>query len=393
MSEVMLVIIDREGAVHGEIHGSAADAAVASLSAEPETIDELRSAMARFSARREERPFAWFVRGECEEPWDAGIVIVDLAARVVAIKSTCCYPSRQGKVRYRDRAPDVWVHYTVPDDWFFTSSLLEWEAVRAQRRSNRAANPPLDHRAVLYGEPLTQFIAAECSAALAAGEKEPIPEIHRRWLMTPRTDLRGQTPRQVLLAKRNFIDLDLQWRANQWSLLDDCPPGLSSDTIAYRFSGFGTHENVIYYDLVRFLLDECWRAVTRFAQTPADRLATWLNQQQAGWLNSASESYEGMSPAYIIDRERRRMPIAVPASAAAVSDDCPLCRMVEEDFGPMFWHLDGSHMDDDFAFSFYLTREEWEEEQRRFEEFNREFERTWADGNPGEPGNKDGPIN
>jgi hypothetical protein len=31
--------------------------------------------------------------------------------------------------------------------------------------------------------------------------------------------------------------------------------------------------------------------------------------------------------------------------------------------GPSFWHLDGSSMDDDFAFDMYhRTREEWEEE-------------------------------
>ena len=43
----------------------------------------------------------------------------------------------------------------------------------------------------------------------------------------------------------------------------------------------------------------------------------------------------------------------------------------------MFWHLDGSGMDDSFEFSFYRTRAEWEAEQKRWEEFNREFERDW----------------
>jgi hypothetical protein len=57
-----------------------------------------------------------------------------------------------------------------------------------------------------------------------------------------------------------------------------------------------------------------------------------------------------------------------------------------------FWHLDGSSMDDEFAFSFYKTREEWEAENRRREEFNKEFNRRWeerqqrlARGEPLEP--------
>jgi len=48
-------------------------------------------------------------------------------------------------------------------------------------------------------------------------------------------------------------------------------------------------------------------------------------------------------------------------------------------YGPGFWHLDGSHMDDDFAFSFYRTREEWDEENQRREEFNHEFNRRWEE--------------
>jgi hypothetical protein len=46
----------------------------------------------------------------------------------------------------------------------------------------------------------------------------------------------------------------------------------------------------------------------------------------------------------------------------------------------MFWGLDGSNMDDDFAFSIYhRTYEEWEEEQRRDEEFRRRFEAREAE--------------
>jgi hypothetical protein len=77
-----------------------------------------------------------------------------------------------------------------------------------------------------------------------------------------------------------------------------------------------------------------------------------------------------------------------------VDDDCELCVMsanhVAMGYGPGFWHLDGSHMDDDFAFSFYRTQAEWDEENRRREEFDREFNRRWAEREQrlarGEPG-------
>ena len=36
-------------------------------------------------------------------------------------------------------------------------------------------------------------------------------------------------------------------------------------------------------------------------------------------------------------------------------------------------------MDDDFAFSFFKTRQEWETENRRRQEFNKEFDRKWAE--------------
>jgi hypothetical protein len=48
--------------------------------------------------------------------------------------------------------------------------------------------------------------------------------------------------------------------------------------------------------------------------------------------------------------------------------------MADEDFGPSFWHLDGSHMDQDFAFSFHTTRAEWEAEQRKWAEFDRKWD-------------------
>ena len=48
------------------------------------------------------------------------------------------------------------------------------------------------------------------------------------------------------------------------------------------------------------------------------------------------------------------------------------------DSGPVFWNLDGSHMDEDFAFSFCRTYEEWESDHRGWEEFQERFRRAQA---------------
>jgi Protein of unknown function (DUF2384). len=76
--------------------------------------------------------------------------------------------------------------------------------------------------------------------------------------MTQRDDLNGQSVRDILFAKRELIDFDLESRMLQWSFFLEEPPSLSKESHAYRFAGFGTHEWVMYYDLVRFLI---WEAV------------------------------------------------------------------------------------------------------------------------------------
>ena len=76
--------------------------------------------------------------------------------------------------------------------------------------------------------------------------------------MTPRDDLNGQSVREVLFAKRALVDFDLNSRMLQWSFFLEEPPSLSRESHAYRFAGYGTHEWVMYYKLVRFLI---WEAV------------------------------------------------------------------------------------------------------------------------------------
>jgi hypothetical protein len=96
MSEVRLIVRDRERDIYADRHGSFADAVVAALSADPETIDELDVALERFIAAGEWSNFRGFSSGIDDRPYDAGLVVVDLAARLVVADSSYSTPVRSG---------------------------------------------------------------------------------------------------------------------------------------------------------------------------------------------------------------------------------------------------------------------------------------------------------
>jgi hypothetical protein len=277
-------------------------------------------------------------------------------------------------------------------DWLFVNSADAYLWSRERHQQQREAKQPLDTRAVLYGPPLLQFIvksvtglgvetnpSSDDEAAQEALAKE-IVRIHAEWLMTPREDLREQTPRDVLLLKQDLIDFDLHTRCLQWSFVGEGPPCLAPESFAYRFAGFGTHEWVVYYDLVRHL----FARVLELDLSNSDEAVNTLEQLKIDWLENGDGEYDGRAPANIIDNERRRLPQAMSAQELIIDEDCECCRMMAQDtemgFGPTFWHLDGSHMEDEFAFSSCLTTAAWEAEQREREEFNERFEHEWLEG-------------
>ncbi|SRR6266404_862640 len=439
MSELKLNLVDAKRVLHGTIHGSVADACVAALSAEPETIEELEAALARYiKPRNANGNFSWFSSTQCPtnsclsnpgplpgtpepsfrstldtEPWDAGIVVIDLAARIVACESTYSQPGPEGEVFYHDghALTDIPILYRLPDDWLFVNSADAYQWSRERHLRGRAAGPDCDFRPILFGRPLLQFIVnaylsspvetagAATAAELASGDDEARLEalaketstIHARWLLTPRDDLRGQSPRDVLLAHQDFIDFDLHTRSLQWSLQNEGPPCLANDSFAYRFAGFGTHQWVLYYDLVRYLLRSLFElkppeALDLDRNKEIDQLLATLDQIKSDWLESPQTDLEGRIPAILIDNERKRLPQAMRPRDMIVDDDCPMCQMFGDETSPLgmgvgFWHLDGSSMDDDFAFSNFKTRQEWEVENRRREEFDKEFVRDCEERN------------
>jgi hypothetical protein len=128
-----------------------------------------------------------------------------------------------------------------------------------------------------------------------------------------------------------------------------------------------------------------------FLTTEVPRLETVRDE----WLETPDAEHHGRTPQSIIDRERARLPEGMSGHDAIVDADCPCCQMLADMPGPMFWHLDGSSMDDDFAFDMYpRTRDEWEGERRQWGERSRRFNAEWkerqrlgvADSGSGQPG-------
>ncbi len=373
MSEITINIIDNSRTISGYAHGSFGDELVATLTADPETIAEFEEAYSRFRQKDSDyNPFGWFYEGFDPEPYDAGILVIDLAARVIACESTYSSPSTEGTVSVRtDEGERFPLRYKLSDDWECVHTIPEYEGRAAERREARAARTRIDPRPVLYGDPLFEFLIEEREINLGNDDEDLLSDIHARWLMTPRDDLGDRTPREVLLDRRDFIESDLQSRALQWSFTKDCPLPLSVESDAFKFAGFGTNEIVVYYDFVRELL------IAAMCEDKAD--VQTLRELASEWMKRGQEDLAGRVPAEIVESERRRINLTASPLEYIIDDDCEICRMMAAEFDtPMFWHLDGCNMDDRFEFSFFATREEWDEDKRRFEEFNIEFERKYA---------------
>jgi hypothetical protein len=207
MSETRLNIVDAETIYEGTIHASIVDPCIAALSAEPESFAELQAALTRYLKVVDDRVPLEELRPSPDvrtEPWDAGIVIIDLAAQVIAWDSSYSQPQPEGSVDYHDgrAATDISIWYRIPDSWEFVESIELYSAGAASGRARRAACPPLDARPVLYGRPLLEFIV-EKVAALSVTQSDnqeerqdlidrQAREIHALWLMASRVDLQGQ---------------------------------------------------------------------------------------------------------------------------------------------------------------------------------------------------------
>jgi hypothetical protein len=325
VSEVRLLVREAKKSWSGTIHGGIADIAIAALSADPVTMTELKAGMARFfPSRTTRRLLANLSPGSADEPHDAGLVVIDLAARLVVIDSTYSSPPPMGTVYLHDVNADdgVCPSYHVSDDWLFIHDKRTWKEVAEERRGEREAYGECDPRAVFYGRPLLEFIAREMCAVFQNRERlaqdvrdqvleqlkqQPMEEraaerrklerlsdeelltthwpmlkwydpplhdiirkIHAAWLLAPRSDLKGLCPRDWAVRQCSHIGWDIHHRWLQWTVQGECPLGLEESSHAYQFGDFGPHEVILYYELIRGLLWSCWQELSRKVQVSAN---------------------------------------------------------------------------------------------------------------------------
>jgi hypothetical protein len=372
--EITANILSGENTLHWRALGCHADAMFAALAADPENLDDFEVALQRYMPPESA---AWLMSEACEGFCGAagkhGLIVIDLDGRLVAKQLRKWIIPRCGEAAWCgiDGASEVFLPYHLADDWLLQKNLKNWQTKAQQRRADRAQAPKFDSRPVIYDR-VIDFIVEQWRERPQGDD--PIVEIHARWLTTPRDDLHGATPREVLLARREHIDFDLQDQQMRWQTLKTPPVGLSTNSAAFRYAAYGTNEIVLYYSLVRHLLHYCETYFVEPLRIDAQAQKLQLRQIKSQWRDSLEEDLCGYTPQQIADFERSRVPAPVSAEHGMADCDCPLCQMMFEG-GPVFFGLDGYEMDDEFVFSLHRTREDWEEINWFRDELNEKVKR------------------
>ena len=378
---------------------------LASLSADPETFEELGSALRRYQPTH-----ALFQQGRPvapEEdslsidaptvgvfPGEAPWCLIDLVGRTVVAGGAlelpeigkAYEPEEERAVSLSDDllspgsgvpCPIAWLD--LADTWLFRAADDHWQAVVAARARAARRQPRIDTRQVLFGFPLLWFLADRVISSVASkgatGESSltgdkiramRIRKIHADWLMTARDDLGGVAPRQVLLADHDRIQRDLEHRAVQWTMQGFAPPGLSSDSVACRFGSYGIVEVLHYFVLTRALLDTAWSLLESDRSLVSERLVQKLSIERDRCLATPLGEDVTGSPAEWIDSERGRMPIT--EKGVCVDRDGPMGQTANAgQAGPVFCWFDGHDLEreNEFAFSLIRLRSDWEREREQ----------------------------
>ena len=323
-----------------------------------------------------------------------------------------------------DQCDPVSVHFAP---WWELYEHVDAEVIDHPRQTELRI--PFVDREFLFGEALIQDLASRVlnlamtergRAALDSEDRHathPLTiEVHRDWLMTPRDDLGGKFPRQMLHGGMKWIDSlvwGVQLRFMQGGGRIVAAP---KSTVGYQHGPFGREELAIYFDLCRELINSGWfwcreqfelgegtptdddsrdsysadskrqLAETKDLTSMTEQLASFFRDVKENWLQSSFEG--GSPPAFIVECSRRRVPRGAGVEIIGMSDreseehvidcDCPICNMMADGaLGVGFIGIDGHHLDldDEFAFSMHETREAWDAQQREYAEFSAKCDR------------------
>ena len=290
------------------------------------------------------------------------------------------------------------------DNWLLVIHLPPWWELHAdgyigsipQSRESEISKRVVN-RDILYGTPLLRDLATRLVEAdgehdwmsyTAKGfdekQQQLIIQIHRDWLMTPREDLGGRIPRELLHGSVSWIEKLIEGQRHRFH--SGIPfTGLPKDWDPSETGPIGRAEMCMYFTLCRTLVTTGWAVLNevREEQTSLARdekitlLIADLESIKNGWMDSNYE--DDVAPKIVIEYERRRVPrgqglvidgFDEPGATHNTDCDCPICDVMNEGlFGVGFISYDGYHleMDNEFAFSIYETHEEWESERQAYE--------------------------
>ena len=315
--------------------------------------------------------------------------------------------------------------------WWELQEQVEFSAINSPRQS--PIKVPHVDREFLFGDSMVAAIADQVLEIKSTGrfaealKNEPAArnpfysltiEVHRDWLMTPREDLGGLYPRQMLHGGNDWI-ASLAW--GQRLRFEQGKGGgqivaAPKDCHGYNHGPMGREEMAVYFDLCRELIDASWfwcqsegatlkqrteslagpYIITETQAAETSRLAVsdstserealigFLNDVKLDWLTSPFEG--GSVPAFILECSRRRVPRGAGVEIVGMDQrqkeqhiidcDCPICIMMAEGtMGVGFCSIDGHHLelDEEFAFSMHETREAWEAQQQEYAEMSAQW--------------------
>lgn len=382
--------------------------AVASISAQPESVDEFLAAIRRYQPADD-----WSKTGSAIDSIqdatseDGQWCLVDLASRSVVSGPRFELPERRAALQadgdeHGQGSNMIWLD--TPADWLFETAAPDWNQTVDLRASQIGDEPRLDGRAVLYGEEMLRLIADRILIAAASGV--PISRrqkfnrgAHADWLLTSRDDLSGKTPREWMLKDHEHIGWEMQHRSQQWTMQGFAAPPLDVTSVAYRYAGFGTTEIVLYFDLFRSLLNECWKQSDAGVFDSDQMIEHLATHQQSFWAHPPAHNEDGISCREMIECERRRMPVT--GYKTHLDCDCQICQSAADgahNTTPTFIAIDGHHLEleEEFAFSTILSRVDWNRQQaanrRRTESLQQQEQQPQQQSTLDVPGEDSGSV-
>lgn len=410
---VQLVVRDGNGCFYRQDSTEEAIRWLAAASIDPIDLAELREGWKSFELfDPNPRCPRWRRLAELPDAdaWSGQQIWIDLLRRAIWVDSPHVPAETQG-VACQDHpgggGTSVAAKFILSSDWMVTTCHDTWSRLSRDTRVDELQHKGPTVREVLY-EGIVEFLVdelIECALPLSTfGERwlppthwrwkelprrgrrkggalveDLLAEVHARWLMTPRPELGDQRPRDLLAQHRDFVDFDLWNRERQWELTGrppvPLPPHLS------RFNGpfFGTHEIVIYFNMVRDLLRHAAAALMVGGPAIRSGLIANLHRHREVWLATPSEPESPLeTPKYLINLERSRTPWAASEKSIAYDCECPLCQMMSQSKGITFGHFDTSGLDYEWPFSPMDDKADWE--------FANDDEESWSNAFHPAPG-------